>query len=69
MTSNELHKLINDDNGKQALDQMLDEGMSADEIRNLYDSINFYPNSETLNYIYARKNKEALDGFFSKVNI
>lgn len=69
--TNQLVSLINQNKGKEALDKMLGDGLSYDEIDKFYDSINFYPNEETYRYLdnhfAARKNKEALDGFFNKL--
>lgn len=73
MTTKLLSQHIERGEGKKALDQAIAEGMSPTEIHDLYRAINFYPNDETCKYISdrcaARKNKEALDGFFSKVNV
>lgn len=66
MTTGELDKAIRNDKGKDALDKMIADGMSSKQIKDLYKRISFYPNQETLDYIYAQENKKALDGFFAK---
>lgn len=59
-------EMIENGQGKQALDEMLAAGMSSKQIKDFYKSISFYPNQETLDYIYSQENKKALDGFFAK---
>lgn len=62
---NHYAKLINEGKGKDALDEMLHQGMSRKEIYAFYESINFYPNEETADYItrhaIAKAEREALD--------
>jgi hypothetical protein len=39
--------------GKEVLDRMIETGYTKQEIRGAYRAINFYPNTETLEYIEA----------------
>lgn len=79
MTSNQLTQMINQGKHKEALDQMINEGLSVDQIYKRYESINFYTNVETDSYIVKeiekrdrrnRASKEALrelNSFFRNI--
>lgn len=54
---------------KSAIDILLTHDLDYKEIMDWCDRRNFYPNDEFKNYIHAQTNKEALNDFFSKVNI
>lgn len=52
--TNHFANMIREGKGKQALDIMIEQSFSKKDIYDFYDRINFYPNSETQEYIQNR---------------
>jgi hypothetical protein len=66
------HKL-EDGEWQQAIRTMVTNRLDGNQVYDLLNKINYYSGEDFDIYLReqlaARKNKEALDGFFSKVNI